>query len=268
MLPWVCDLSKPIEKLTGKFPVHANIATEYISAVDYTTRKGEDGTSMSFLTFKIFIPRTAVEYGNDKQFMIAYSEPYSYSRMLLLLKELQSSELVRTAKWLNFKVGKLCDSLGGIDLPLLKLTQKSTETVLSVYQKPIILVTARVHPGEPPGSFLCEGLLRAMFNPQNERIVEKLLAVVEIHVVPMLNPDGVIIGNSRINLGGVDMNRRWGASVLEPHVTPEVSTLKDYMSRYKNQILMFLDMHGHTKGEGIFFYACHPDMPKMSHVEK
>ena len=123
-------------------------------------------------------------------------------------------------------------------------------------------MSARVHPGEPPGSFLCEGFLRAILNPKNERMVEKLLAVVEVHIVPMLNPDGVIVGNNRVNLGGVDMNRRWGEKVMEPNVTPEVHVLKEYMIRHKNQILMYLDLHGHTKGDGIFFYACQPDLPK------
>ena len=74
--------------------------------------------------------------------------------------------------------------------------------------------------------------------------------------MPMVNPDGVIIGNNRVNLGGVDMNRRWGSNIMDKNVTPEVFMLKEYMSRYKNQILMFLDLHGHTKGDGIFFYAC------------
>ena len=78
----------------------------------------------------------------------------------------------------------------------------------------------------------------------------------EIHIIPMLNPDGVILGNSRVNLGGVDMNRRWATGILDPTVTPEISTMKDYMIRYKNQILMYLDLHGHTGGDGIFFYAC------------
>ena len=31
-------------------------------------------------------------------------------------------------------------------------------------------------------------------------------------IVPMLNPDGVINGNTRCNLSGVDLNRAW----LEP----------------------------------------------------
>lgn len=25
---------------------------------------------------------------------------------------------------------------------------------------------------------------------------------------------------------------------------------------------MYLDLHGHTQGEGIFFYACQPKFPK------
>jgi len=36
--------------------------------------------------------------------------------------------------------------------------------VLSTYQKPVVFITARVHPGEAPGSFLCEGLIKALTN--------------------------------------------------------------------------------------------------------
>ncbi|GIQ91658.1 hypothetical protein KIPB_015003, partial [Kipferlia bialata] len=28
-------------------------------------------------------------------------------------------------------------------------------------------------------------------------------------VVPMMNPDGVVVGNYRCNLAGYDLNRRW-----------------------------------------------------------
>ena len=106
--------------------------------------------------------------------------------------------------------------------------------IISVYRKPIILISARIHPGEQTGSLLCEGLLRSIMNPQNEETVEKLLSVAEIHVLPMLNPDGVIMGNSRVNLAGVDMNRRWGRKQIKPHIVPEIHTLKEYMLRYKN----------------------------------
>ena len=64
--------------------------------------------------------------------------------------------------------------------------------------------------------------------------MERLLSVAEIHIVPMINPDGVIVGNSRVNLGGVDMNRRWDAKILDPNQTPEVQMLKDYIKRCRN----------------------------------
>ena len=45
-----------------------------------------------------------------------------------------------------------------------------------------------------------------------------------IKLVPMLNPDGVVLGNSRSSLAGVDLNRRWS----NPHATlhPEIYFLK------------------------------------------
>lgn len=263
MLPWLCEITKQPDTKDDEIPKNQNIAQEHISNVAYTTKKLDDGTSMSFLTFHLFVERKNVDYSNNRTFLVAYSEPYSYTRLKTLLQQLEAKNFTSSkANWLNYKVGQLCQSLGGTPIPLIKLSQRQNESVLSVYQKPIILMSARVHPGEPPGSFLCEGFLRAILNPKNERMVEKLLAVVEVHIVPMLNPDGVIIGNNRVNLGGVDMNRRWGEKVMEPNVTPEVHVLKEYMIRHKNQILMYLDLHGHTKGDGIFFYACQPELPK------
>ena len=43
----------------------------------------------------------------------------------------------------------------------------------------------------------------------NLKKYESLLANNIIRLVPMLNPDGVVIGNSRSSLAGVDLNRRW-----------------------------------------------------------
>ena len=39
--------------------------------------------------------------------------------------------------------------------------------------------------------------------------IKFLLAKFNIILMPMINPDGVIHGNSRCNLGGLDLNRQW-----------------------------------------------------------
>ena len=43
----------------------------------------------------------------------------------------------------------------------------------------------------------------------NSEIARSLRENFVIKIVPMLNPDGVIIGNYRCNLSAVDLNRQW-----------------------------------------------------------
>lgn len=43
----------------------------------------------------------------------------------------------------------------------------------------------------------------------------------------MLNPDGVVIGNSRSSLAGLDLNRRW--SDPNPIMHPEIYLMKNHM---------------------------------------
>ena len=68
----------------------------------------------------------------------------------------------------------------------------------------------------------------------------------------MVNPDGVVIGNTRSSLVGLDLNRRW--KLPNPTVHPEIYFLKQSMSNMKIQI--FCDLHGHNKKENCFFYGC------------
>lgn len=53
---------------------------------------------------------------------------------------------------------------------------------------------------------------------------ETLLSNYIIKVIPMVNPDGVALGNSRSSLAGVDLNRRWSNPVANIH--PEIYFLK------------------------------------------
>ena len=48
-----------------------------------------------------------------------------------------------------------------------------------------------------------------------------------VKLVPMINPDGVVMGNSRSSLAGVDLNRRW--SEPNPIMHPEIYFLKNSM---------------------------------------
>lgn len=76
------------------------------------------------------------------------------------------------------------------------------------------------------------------------------------HIVPMMNPDGVVHGNYRCSLAGTDLNRRF----LDTHkaLHPTVSALKAFIksTQQHRQVLMYLDLHGHSKMKNCFLYGC------------
>lgn len=66
---------------------------------------------------------------------------------------------------------------------------------------------ARQHPGEITGSYMVEGVMDFLTSSCEEArfLREKCI----FKIVPMVNVDGVIHGNNRCSLLGVDLNRRW-----------------------------------------------------------
>ena len=74
-----------------------------------------------------------------------------------------------------------------------------------IAQRKAIVLTARVHPGETNSSYIMQGALEYLTG--NERNAKLLRNTYVFKVVPMINPDGVISGNYRCSLSGLDLNR-------------------------------------------------------------
>lgn len=74
-------------------------------------------------------------------------------------------------------------------------------------------------------------------------------------VLPMVNPDGVVIGNSRCNFHGVDLNRKWDAP---DSLSPEVDLIRKYLEKVhaKHPIVFMIDLHGHSSQMNQFIYGC------------
>jgi len=68
-------------------------------------------------------------------------------------------------------------------------------------------LTGRVHPGESNSSYVMEGLIQ--FLVSGEAVARALRDRYVFKIVPMLNPDGVIVGNYRCSLSSHDLNRQY-----------------------------------------------------------
>ena len=68
-----------------------------------------------------------------------------------------------------------------------------------------MILTSRVHPGEPQSSFMLDGTIRYLLSEEARELRDNFV----FRIVPMLNVDGVVYGNYRCSLLGVDLNRKW-----------------------------------------------------------
>ena len=63
----------------------------------------------------------------------------------------------------------------------------------------------------------------------------------------MINVDGVIYGNFRCDITGVDLNRRWKdpSRILHPQIYQIKKRIAEYHRKYK--VDLCYDLHGHSK---------------------
>jgi len=111
-----------------------------------------------------------------------------------------------------------------------------------------------VHPGESNASFIIEGFLEFLVG--NEKEAKGLRDIFVFKVVPMLNPDGVIVGNYRSNLSGLDLNRQWQNPSLKQ--SPEIYAMKEMIRKTLEcrDLHLFVDIHGHSRQKNAFLYGC------------
>ncbi len=118
-----------------------------------------------------------------------------------------------------------------------------------------IFITARVHAAEVAGSFKMEGILK--FLTSNNRRAQALRSLYMFKIVPMLNPEGVLCGNFRCSFTGTDLNRRWDCpdEILHSQVYFLKNLLRK-LSAEEKKVLVFCDLHGHSRKLNSFMYGC------------
>jgi hypothetical protein len=179
----------------------------------------------------------------------AHTFPYTYSDLQLSLCRMEQK--FRHSGFFHQRT--LCQTLAGNSCDIISISERSSGVIESK-NKPAIVITGRVHPGESNSSFMVQGFLDFITSEREEAI--KLRKSFIFHVIPMLNPDGVIHGNYRCSLAATDLNRRYGAP--HPSLHPTIFAKKSFLraTSQNRKILLYLDLHGHSKLKNAFLYGC------------
>jgi len=145
------------------------------------------------LSFEVKLP-----YDDDSVYL-AHCYPYTYTDLCEYLSRVcQADTRDRIRKTV------LCKSLAGNDVEVLIITNFQSEPIELSVRRSIIL-TSRVHPGESNASWMMQGVIDFLIS--DEETAKFLRDQFVFKIVPMQNPDGVIVGNYRCSLMGVDLNR-------------------------------------------------------------
>jgi murein tripeptide amidase MpaA len=138
---------------------------------------------------------------DEDEVYLAYCYPYTFTDCQKHLEKIcksKNKDRVRRAP--------LCKSLAGNDCDMLIVTNFKSQAEL-IAERPAVILTSRVHPGESNASWVMEGLIDFLVG--DEFAARDLRDKFVFKIVPMLNPDGVIVGNYRCSLSGFDLNRQY-----------------------------------------------------------
>jgi hypothetical protein len=171
----------------------------------------------------------------------AYGEPYTYTRLGRFLGDVGGG--MKTCTDIYYEERTLVETSGGLRCPYLVISDSTGPSP----SKKLVCISARVHPGETVGSFMAEGFIKFITSNTEEAISLRRSCV--FYVIPMLNPDGVVLGNTRTGLEGVDLNRKWDRPSQLLH--PVIYVAKEMM----REAVCFVDLHGHSKKDFTFMYG-------------
>jgi predicted deacylase len=177
--------------------------------------------------------------GGDSGLWVSAQELFTRAHYDQWLAELATHDGIETSV--------IGNSLQGRPIHLAK-TQDKPEAVLFL---------GRQHPAEVPGAMAMREFMNVVLG--DSALARSFRARFTLLIIPFLNPDGVANGNSRHNMGGIDLNRDWG-----PFSQPETRSVRSFLTVLEEsdmKLRLMLDFHATKMSPTMLFYTQLPAEP-------
>jgi len=205
----------------------------------------------------------------DETYYFAYSYPYTYT---YLQRYLHSLDIKQMPYYRRECIGRTVQdrrldlititSPANMALDAAVTSENVDPAAAGGQPRPVFVISSRVHPGESPASLLMHGLLAFLTSSHPRAVALRERAIIKL--VPMLNPDGVFLGNYRCNSLGLDLNRLWHTS--SSAVAPTIHRVRDMLLQYHKhptcRLNLFVDVHAHSTCMNGFIFANVPEDPR------
>ncbi|TRD12122.1 peptidase M14 [Erythrobacter insulae] len=231
------------------FRVNANRRTRIKVHLDYTKcghrywpKISTDGVNWEFMKSKYVLvegergERTAqitLKVGKDPVFVAAQE---------ILPPSIYDAWLQEREKALFATVDLLGRSAQGREIKLLRIAEPDAK------QRETVVLVGRQHPPEVTGALAMLPFVETVMG--DTELAKAYRARFETLTVPLLNPDGVVLGHWRHNSGGVDLNRDWGP-FTQPETLVMSGLLKQIDEDPARDLRVLIDFH--STGRDVFY---------------
>ena len=234
-------------KISNSININNNSNLQIINCINNYTNNfiqyNQEGMKYHTLTFSFDLNKITTD---EKYVYFAYCYPYTYTQLDSFLISLNSYKDI-----LRFdQIGK---TLEGNSLHMLIITNFN-DSFDDLANKKAVILTSRVHPGESNGSYVIKGVIEFLLS--SDPIAKNLRSNFIFKIIPMLNPDGVIHGNFRMNFLGKDLNRMWDEPIENICPTIYYTSRMIEKTLESRDIYFFCDFHGHSDKYNFFLYSC------------
>lgn len=176
---------------------------------------------------------------NEIQYLSPEYMGYSYDSLLTDL------DIWRMSKYV--KIDSIGVSVQG--RPLWQLT--ISDNPLNIEGKRTVHIHARTHPQETEGFYVTDEMINILLS--ESQFAQTVRQNCVFYIIPMFNPDGVVLGYPRKNANNIDLESNWNTF---PH-QPEVAALKARFTQLMsspNPIEVMLNMHSSSLCARYFVY--------------